>query len=243
MSATPADRRTATLEFLRRHGADTTPHIFGDLLSHLSGWRRWCGPGAAPTSWPWPRWGTPPTAPTASSRTSSNWTNRSVLVATIGPEAEALVYFYASCDRDAFYPQLTSPDTGPGRPALPGPLHRRSESRPSADVRDALRRPDLRQRGRAGGGLTGRPGRVDMAGRLLPGHPPLGEPGLRRRADALLHRRRLNARGAEPRPLRSFRWQTDRSRSWRCTPTPTTKPSARAGSWPATPTKACARCW
>jgi hypothetical protein len=34
-----------------------------------------------------------------------------VLEATIGPEAEALVYFYASCDRDAFYPQLEDPET------------------------------------------------------------------------------------------------------------------------------------
>jgi hypothetical protein len=38
---------------------------------------------------------------------------RSQLVDAIGPEAEALVYFYASCDRDAFYPQLTSSGIAP----------------------------------------------------------------------------------------------------------------------------------
>ncbi len=31
---------------------------------------------------------------------------RAQLAAAIGDEAEALVYFYASCDRDTFYPQL-----------------------------------------------------------------------------------------------------------------------------------------
>jgi hypothetical protein len=33
------------------------------------------------------------------------------VVDTIGPEAEAFVYFYASCDRGVFYPQLTSRHT------------------------------------------------------------------------------------------------------------------------------------
>jgi hypothetical protein len=36
---------------------------------------------------------------------------RGELSDTIGPDAEAFVYFYASCDRGMFYPQLTSPDT------------------------------------------------------------------------------------------------------------------------------------
>ena len=37
MTTTAADRRAQVLEFLRRHDADTTPHIFGDLLTHLLG--------------------------------------------------------------------------------------------------------------------------------------------------------------------------------------------------------------
>ena len=37
---------------------------------------------------------------------------RAELVDAIGAEAEALVYFYASCDRDASYPRLAE-DTGP----------------------------------------------------------------------------------------------------------------------------------
>jgi hypothetical protein len=36
-AATDDDRRHFALAFLRAHGADTTPHIFGDLLSHLLG--------------------------------------------------------------------------------------------------------------------------------------------------------------------------------------------------------------
>ncbi len=37
VTETTADRRRAVVEFLRAHGADGTPHIFGDLLSHLVG--------------------------------------------------------------------------------------------------------------------------------------------------------------------------------------------------------------
>jgi hypothetical protein len=37
VTAVFADRRAAALAFLRRHDADTTPHIFGDLLTHLCG--------------------------------------------------------------------------------------------------------------------------------------------------------------------------------------------------------------
>jgi hypothetical protein len=114
VSPTPEERREATIEFLRRHGAATTPHIFGDLLSHLVGVehlvRSWGGPDVlALAALGHATYGTHGFEPSILERDS-----RSELVDAIGPEAEALVYFYASCDRDAFYPQLTSADLGPG---------------------------------------------------------------------------------------------------------------------------------
>jgi hypothetical protein len=112
VSALPADRREAAIEFLRRHGADTTPHIFGDLLSHLVGVealvRSWGGSDVlALAALGHATYGTHGFETYILERD-----NRSELVDVIGPEAEALVYFYASCDRGAFYPQLTSPVTG-----------------------------------------------------------------------------------------------------------------------------------
>lgn len=112
--STATRRREAAIEFLRRHGADTTPHIFGDLLSHLVGVetlvRSWGGSDVlALAALGHATYGTDGFEPHLLERDS-----RSELVDAIGPEAEAFVYFYASCDRSAFYPQLTSPDTVPG---------------------------------------------------------------------------------------------------------------------------------
>jgi hypothetical protein len=105
------DRRSATLDFLRQHQADTTFHLFGDLLSHL------CGVEALVRAWG----GSEVLALAALGHATYGTqgfdphllelADRGVLAATIGNEAEELVYFYASCDRDAFYPQLESPDT------------------------------------------------------------------------------------------------------------------------------------
>jgi hypothetical protein len=111
VSTAPADRRRAAIEFLRGHGAGTTPHIFGDLLSHLVGVenlvRSWGGSELlALAALGHATYGTHGFEPYLLERD-----DRSELVDAIGPEAEALVYFYASCDRDAFYPQLVSPDT------------------------------------------------------------------------------------------------------------------------------------
>jgi hypothetical protein len=111
MTATAAGRREAVITFLRQHDADTTPHLFGDLLSHLTGVeelvRAWGGSELlALVALGHATYGTHGFEPHI-----LELADRSVLSATIGPEAEALVYFYASCDRDAFYPQLTSPDT------------------------------------------------------------------------------------------------------------------------------------
>lgn len=109
MSTTAAERRTATIDFLRAHGAATTPHIFGDLLSHLIGVealvRDWGGSELlALAALGHATYGTDGFEPFILERDQ-----RSVLVGTMGEEAEALVYFYASCTRGAFYPQLIAP--------------------------------------------------------------------------------------------------------------------------------------
>jgi hypothetical protein len=108
---TEADRRESAVAFLRRHGAATTPHIFGDLLRHLEGVealvRTWGGSDLlALAALGHATYGTDGFEPHI-----LELDRRSELADTIGPEAEALVYFYASCDRGAFYPQLTAPDT------------------------------------------------------------------------------------------------------------------------------------
>ncbi len=114
MTTTAADRRAQVLEFLRRHDADTTPHIFGDLLTHLLGTeelvRAWDGSEPlALAALGHATYGTDGFEPHL-----LDLDRRSQLVATIGAEPEELVYFYASCDRHAFYPQLTSPATRHG---------------------------------------------------------------------------------------------------------------------------------
>jgi hypothetical protein len=111
MTATDTGRTEAALAFLRRHGADATPHLFGDLLSHLVGVeslvRAWGGSDLlALAALGHATYGTDGFEPFILELDC-----RSDLADAIGPEAEALVYFYASCDRGAFYPQLASPDT------------------------------------------------------------------------------------------------------------------------------------
>jgi hypothetical protein len=111
VTQTTSDRRQAAVGFLRAHGADRTPHIFGDLLTHLVGVealvRDWGGSDLlALAALGHATYGTdgfePFILPLA---------RRAELADVIGLEAEAFVYFYAACDRGAFYPQLTSPET------------------------------------------------------------------------------------------------------------------------------------
>jgi hypothetical protein len=104
-------RRTAAVHFLRRHQADGTPHMFGDLLSHLEGVetlvRQWGGDDLlALAALGHATYGTDGFEPHI-----LELDQRDELRSTIGPDAEALVYFYASCDRKHFYSQLTAPDT------------------------------------------------------------------------------------------------------------------------------------
>jgi hypothetical protein len=115
MTATTApDRRQAVLAFLAAHGADTTPHIFGDLLAHLVGVetlvREWGGSDLlALAALGHATYGTDGFEPFI-----LELDRRRELADAIGPDAEAFVYFYASCDRGMFYPQLTEPEMDPG---------------------------------------------------------------------------------------------------------------------------------
>ncbi|HWE66018.1 MAG TPA: hypothetical protein VG298_05180 [Acidimicrobiales bacterium] len=111
MSSTTTGQREAVLEFLRQHDAERTPHLFGDLLSHLLGVEelvhRWGGSDRLGlVALAHATYGTHGFEPHL-----LELADRPVLATIIGPEAEAEVYFYASCDRDLFYPQLEGPET------------------------------------------------------------------------------------------------------------------------------------
>ncbi|MCT9083812.1 DUF6817 domain-containing protein [Streptomyces fulvoviolaceus] len=112
--------------FLRQLGADRIPHPGGTLLAHLERVRiqlaMW---GARPTlqlaGLCHAFYGTDgfPTALLALDR-------RPELAAVIGPDAEAIVHFYASCDRKATYASLAAPapvfrDRFTGRTYVPEP--------------------------------------------------------------------------------------------------------------------------
>ncbi|MBK3578192.1 hypothetical protein JHN63_31190 [Streptomyces sp. MBT65] len=118
------ERTGQVVELLRRLGADTVPHPGGTLLAHLERVRaRLSGWGARPAlqlaGLGHAFYGTDgfPTALLPLDR-------RAELRAVIGPEAEAIVYFYASCDRKASYPNLADHFhdrfTGTGRVPEPG---------------------------------------------------------------------------------------------------------------------------
>lgn len=111
---TDDDRRDAAVAFLRSHGAATTPHVYGDLLSHLTGVedlvRAWGGSDRlALAALVHATYGTGDFEPLI-----LEVSERAELADIVGAEVEELVYFYASCDRDAFYPQLAAPDAAPG---------------------------------------------------------------------------------------------------------------------------------
>jgi hypothetical protein len=111
VTAPGGDRRPAALAFLRDQGADATPHLFGDLLTHLCGVeelvRAWGGSDLlALAALGHATYGTHGFEPHL-----LELRDRPVLAAAIGTGAEALVYFYDSCDRDDFYPQLEAPNT------------------------------------------------------------------------------------------------------------------------------------
>jgi hypothetical protein len=107
-----AAHRDAALAFLAEPGTAQTPHIFGDLRTHLEGVESlvmaWGGSDLlALVALGHATYGTDGFPPHI-----LELGDREVLAAVIGEEAEALVYFYASCDRSFFYPQLEDPELG-----------------------------------------------------------------------------------------------------------------------------------
>jgi hypothetical protein len=110
VSSTFTERRAAALAFLAEHDTGQTPHVFGDLLTHLTGVetlvRAWGGSELlALAALGHATYGTDGFPPHI-----LELDQRSLLADVIGEDAEALVYFYASCDRGFFYPQLEDPE-------------------------------------------------------------------------------------------------------------------------------------
>ncbi|MFG2729054.1 DUF6817 domain-containing protein [Streptomyces canus] len=106
VQATPTDEARA---LLRRLGADRIPHPGGTLLTHLERVRiqlaLWdARPALQLAGFCHAFYGTDgfPTALLPLDR-------RTELASVIGAEAEAIVHFYASCDRKATYPHLLEP--------------------------------------------------------------------------------------------------------------------------------------
>jgi len=114
------ETRTRAEEFLLTHGTDHLPHPGGTLFDHL---RRVAATLA--------EWGAEETVQVAGlchaaygtdgfDQVLLDVTERATLAALIGADAEALVYLYGSCDRDAVYPLLGSPGPVPFRDRFSG---------------------------------------------------------------------------------------------------------------------------
>ncbi|MFF5444086.1 DUF6817 domain-containing protein [Streptomyces sp. NPDC012888] len=144
---------------LRRSGAESLPHPGGTLLAHLERVRsrlaRWeARPALQLAGLCHAFYGTDgfPAALLPPER-------RPRLAATIGAEAEALVYLYASCDRRATYPALDRAD-GPftdrftGRRHVPGAQARRDFAELTAANELDLADTDPTFRARYGPGLS-----------------------------------------------------------------------------------------
>jgi hypothetical protein len=98
--------RMRALAWLRAHGAQDIQHQNGSLLSHLERaerlLRRWdAGEALCLAGLCHAAYGTDGFAPSLLATSQ-----RPLLAGVIGREAEEIVYFYASCDRAAVYPQL-----------------------------------------------------------------------------------------------------------------------------------------
>ena len=148
MQATPTDEARA---LLRRLGADRIAHPGGTLLTHLERVRiqlaLWdARPALRLAGLCHACYGTDgfPTALLPLDR-------RTELASAIGPDAEVIVHFYASCDREATYPHLLEPrfrDRFTGRTYVPDrALCRDFAELTAANELDLARRdPAFRQR-------------------------------------------------------------------------------------------------
>jgi hypothetical protein len=136
---------------LRRLGADRVPHPGGTLLAHLERVHArlalWdARPALRLAGLCHAFYGTDgfPTGLLPLDR-------RPELASVIGPDAEAIVHFYASCDREATYPHLLEPlfrDRFTGRTYAPDPLACRdfAELTAANELDLARRDPDFRER-------------------------------------------------------------------------------------------------
>ncbi|WP_405471019.1 DUF6817 domain-containing protein [Streptomyces canus] len=146
-----ATRTDVARALLRRLGADRTPHPGGTLLAHLERVRiqlaLWdARPALRLAGLCHAFYGTDgfPTALLPLDR-------RTELASVIGPDAEAIVHFYASCDREATYPRLLEPrfrDRFTGRTYAPDLVLRRdfAELTAANELDLARRDPAFRER-------------------------------------------------------------------------------------------------
>jgi len=98
--------RSSALQLLRERHADAVEHLNGTLLDHLERTERlllaWdASDSLAIAGLCHAAYGTDGFAPVLLSLDE-----RAVLASTVGPDVEATVYFYASCDRGFLYPRI-----------------------------------------------------------------------------------------------------------------------------------------
>jgi hypothetical protein len=99
-------REDGVTSFLRSRGASEVAHLSGTLLEHCEGTRRllreWANPQPiCDTGLCHAVYGT-----FGFPHSLLHLSERGQLAELIGPQAEGLVYFYASCDRPYVYPQI-----------------------------------------------------------------------------------------------------------------------------------------
>jgi hypothetical protein len=111
VAGSPPARRASAVAFLRSRSADAVPHRQGTLFDHLIGTerllRRWgCAEDLCLAGLCHAAYGTDGFAPSL-----VPWRDRDMVMAALGEggaPVEAIVYFYASCDRSVLYPQLAA---------------------------------------------------------------------------------------------------------------------------------------
>ena len=149
--------RQAALAFLADHGAGHHAAPLRRPAQPLGGDReRWCVGGVARSSWRWRRWRTRPTGRTASRRTP-----RAVTRACGAGRRHRRRGRGARLLLRLVRPRCVLPAARGGRrdgrrAGLPRPLRAVARSRRRPNLVTAVRRPHLRQRGRAGGRVAGR---------------------------------------------------------------------------------------
>src|SRR5256885_11321354 len=104
--------REAGEEFLRARGAEGIPHPGGTLYAHLGRVADMLALWGAPPAWQLAGLCHAAYGTDGFTVALLDLSQRAVLVDAIGVAAEALVYRYGSCDRDAVYPRFGRPAPG-----------------------------------------------------------------------------------------------------------------------------------